>query len=475
MDSEQLAEGLDLLLANRELYRVHSVVVARDGHVVLDARFYPFAAGDRHDLASVTKSVISTLIGIAIAEGYISSVDAHMVDFFPDRTIANLDDRKRAITIMHLLTMRSGLECDSGGYEQTLTDMTNSPDWVQFALDLPMAEDPGQTDVYCSPGVHVLSAILQQATGMSALEFGRRHLLGPLGMTDVLWPADPQGVTRGWGDLAMEPQDIAKLGVLFWNHGELFGRRVITQAWVDEATSVPEGYEFPGWPEGAGRGYLWWLAPDGYSAAGRGGQWVSVYPDPAQRLVVGLTGGGGTGDYEPVRLQLLDLVHGAIQSDGPLPANPQGVAELANKLAEAAASAGQPQPVPPLPPLAAAISGRTYVLLPNANDLERLRFTFPGDDEAMVELTMPELAGGPTLTLPVGLDDVSRRGSGRYGIPAYSKGSWETDDRFVVLVDEVGMIALWRIEFTFTDDDITGAMLCLAGGLPDATFSGTAE
>jgi CubicO group peptidase (beta-lactamase class C family) len=314
MDSVRLAEGIDLLIANRELYRVHSVVVVRNGSVVLDARFYPFAGGERHDLASVTKSFTSTLVGIAIDKGYISSVDAHMLDFFPGRVVANLDQRKRAVTVKHLLAMRSGLRCDPGGFEQTLTEMTQSPDWVQFALDLPMAEDPGQTDVYCSPGVHLLSAILQQATGMSALEFGRRHLFGPLGVANVQWPADPQGVNRGWGDLALEPKDVAKLGVLFLNGGTLFGRRVVSPAWVDSATSIPEGYEYPGWPEGAGRGYLWWLASDGYSAAGRGGQLVSVYPD--EGLVVGLTGGGCTGDCQSLRLQFLNDFVRAVVSGG---------------------------------------------------------------------------------------------------------------------------------------------------------------
>jgi hypothetical protein len=352
-------------------------------------------------------------------------------------------------------------------------EMTNSPIGA-VRLDLPMAENPGQTDVYCSPAVHLLSAIVLQATGMNAFEFGRRHLFGPLGMSDALWPADPQGVTRGWGDLTLESQDIVKLGVLFLNHGTLFGRRVISPAWVDAATSVPEGYEFPGWPEGEGRGYLWWLTPEGYSATGRGGQWVSVYPD--EGLVVGLTGGGCTDECNSVRLRFVnEFVRAAVTSDAPLPANPEGVVVLAAKVAEAAAEHEQPQVVQPLPPLAGAISGRTYLLLPNANSLDGLRFVFPGGDEAMAEVAMPVLAGGPTLTLPIGLDDVYRRGTGRFGIPAYSKGSWETANRFVIMLDEVGMIGLWRIELTFFGDQVMGTMTCLAGGRPTASFTGTAQ
>jgi len=337
-----------------------------------------------------------------------------------------------------------------------------------------MAEAPGQSDVYCSPGVHLLSAILQQATGMNALAFGRQHLFGPLGMTNVAWPSDPQRVTPGWGDLELEPQDIAKLGVLFANGGELFGKRIVSPSWVETATTALPGYEFPGWPEGEGRGYLWWLAPESYSAIGRGEQWVSVYPE--EDLVVGLTGGGCTGDCETLRIQFVDdYVRAAVISEATLPADPLGAAELAGRVAAAAVSHEQPHAVAPLPPMAEVVSGRTYVLLPNANSLEKLHFEFPGGDEAVVEVTIPELAGGPTMDLTVGLDDVFREGMGRYGLPAFSKGSWEAPDRFVVMVDEVGLIVLWRIELTFSGDQLTGTMVCLAGGRPDGTFSGTAQ
>jgi hypothetical protein len=121
------------------------------------------------------------------------------------------------------------------------------------------------------------------------------------------------------------------------------------------------------------------------------------------------------------------------------------------------------------------VTDRTYVLSPNANSLNALRLTFPGDSEAIVDVTMPDLAGGPTLTLRAGLDDVFRKGTGRYGLPAWSKGRWEGADRFVVMVDEVGLIVLWRIELAFSGDTVTGTMECLAGGRPAGSFYGTAS
>jgi CubicO group peptidase (beta-lactamase class C family) len=237
MDSTTLAAGVDYLLANRETDRIHSVVVIRNDRVILDARFYPYSREWRHDLASVTKSVTSTLIGIAIDRGLIAGVNARVLDFFPNHTIANLDGRKRRMRLKHLLSMRSGFECDPTNSEATLTEMTGSSDWVQFTLDLPMAEEPGETRVYCSPNVHLLSAILEQATGMSTLAFAEQVLFRPLGINDIMWLTDPQGIQRGWGDLHLKPTDMIKLGYLHLNRGNLLGRQIVSSWWADEATT----------------------------------------------------------------------------------------------------------------------------------------------------------------------------------------------------------------------------------------------
>lgn len=207
MNSEVLAQGIEYFLVNRETYRIHSVVVIRNGRVVLNAGFSPFSSRWRHDLASVTKSLTSTLIGIAVDQGHITGVETPVLDYFPDLTIANLSPRKERMTLEHLLTMRSGFECDPTNSEATLTEMTNSPDWVQFALDLPMAEEPGQRRVYCSPNVHLLSAIIERATGMSTLDFAQEHLFEPLGIIDVEWLTDPQNRSAGvdWWSRARTP------------------------------------------------------------------------------------------------------------------------------------------------------------------------------------------------------------------------------------------------------------------------------
>lgn len=471
MDSNTLAAGIDFLIDNRETYRVHSVVVIRNGRVVLDVRFYPFSRQWKHDMASVTKSWTSTLIGMAIDMGYIDGVDEPVLEFFPDYTVANPDPRKDRMTLEHLLTMRSGFECDPSNSEITLSEMTMSDDWVQFTLDLPMAHEPGQRYVYCSPNVHLLSAILQRATGMTPLAFARQHLLQPLGIDDFNWPTGPQGINRGWGDFHLDPFDMTTLGLLYLNDGKWRGRRIVSSEWTEMAT-IGAGQHVPGLPADEGYSYLWYYAPGLVYAAGRGGQRIHIYRE--ENLVVGLNAGSGIGDYFPITLEFLeDWVLGAIVSDAPLDPDPEGVALLRSKVIEAEASnEGPAQPVPPLPPVATTISGRTYELDPNIYGLDDLRLTFDEEVEALLEVSLPEVLGAAQLAVRVGLDDRLRFSTGRFGAIAAAKGSWVSDSRFSVLLDELALVNLWQWDLEFSGDAVTIFIESLAGGELPATVTG---
>ena len=186
-DSGKLAEVLRAVKESGQ--PVHSLLVVLRGNVVLDANFYPYD-GSLHDVASVTKSVTTSLIGIADGEGLLD-LDAAMLSFFPGRTVANRDDRKERITVRQLTQNLSGLACVGYPDEVTLEQMAASDDFVQFTLDLPMSHEPGTHFDYCSPGMHLLSAILQQAAGRTALDFAREKLFAPLGIADVAWDDDP--------------------------------------------------------------------------------------------------------------------------------------------------------------------------------------------------------------------------------------------------------------------------------------------
>jgi CubicO group peptidase (beta-lactamase class C family) len=287
MDSELLAQAVEFAL--EEDFSVHSLLVVRNRYLVADAYFYPFAADTKHDLASCTKSVSSTLVGIAIDQGFIESVEEPVLGFFPERSVANLDDGRKAITLEDLLTMRNGWACESRDGEVTLFQMMASPDWTRFMLDLPMIEEPGTRFEYCSGGSHLLSVIIRQTTGMTALAFARKNLFDPLGIREVEWPRDPQGIdNRGWGDLRMKPHDMAKLGLLYLNGGQWDGEQLLSANYVAAATSGHARVGGRGFFDAYG--YQWWVSSKGfYSARGRGGPYIFVAP--AQNMVVVLTGG----------------------------------------------------------------------------------------------------------------------------------------------------------------------------------------
>lgn len=218
MDSEVLAEAFDEI--RRRQIAIHSLTIVRDGYLVLDAYFWPFQDNLVHDMASVTKGVTSTLVGVAIGQHHLSSVTQPMMEILGTRASANLDSRKKRLTVEHLLTMTSGLDCHQQQGEITLTQMRKSPDWIGFMSDLPMVSEPGSVYEYCSGGMHLLSGIITKATGGSALDFARRTLFAPLGIGDVAWPSDSQGISHGWGDLHLQPRDMAKIGYLWLRGGQ---------------------------------------------------------------------------------------------------------------------------------------------------------------------------------------------------------------------------------------------------------------
>ena len=185
IDSVRLVEMLEYTLSKR--YDLDSIVLIRHGYMVADVTFSPFTRDERHMLYSCTKSVVSALIGIAIEKGYIESINQPLLDFFPERRVENLNENKQAITLEHLLTMTTGLECrDSYAYNFSgLIEMRNSNDWVQYVLDLPMLNTPGTYFEYCNGASFLLSAIIQETTGLTAHDLAQENLFAPLGITDT--------------------------------------------------------------------------------------------------------------------------------------------------------------------------------------------------------------------------------------------------------------------------------------------------
>lgn len=332
MDSEMLADMLETI--QEQDHGVDSVVVVRNGYMVADATVFPFEPGSRHIIYSCTKSVISALVGIAIDKGYIEGVHQPVLDFFPERTVANLDAKKEAMTLEDVLTMSTGLECqDSYLYRwRGLEQMRQSDDWVQFMLDLAMAEEPGTRFEYCNGASFLLSAIIQETTGMNALAFSNEHLFGPLGITDVQWLSNPQGITIGWSELYMMPHDMAEIGYLYLNEGVWDGEQVVPAEWVKASTrehisagTLEDGY-----------GYQWWIDDSGiYLALGYAGQFIFVVPE--KDMVVVFVSDLEEQDFYVPQMLLNDFIIPAAKSAAPLPDNPDGVALLESR-AEALAN-----------------------------------------------------------------------------------------------------------------------------------------
>ena len=437
-DSLKLAEGL---LAIREKgLDLHSLALVRRGVMLLDAVFYPYDGRALHDQASVTKSIMTTLIGIA-ADRALLRLDDPMLSFFPGRAVANRDAAKERVTVRHLASMSSGLDCTSSGDEQTLKDMQRSPDYVQFVLDRKMIAEPGTTFVYCSPGMHMLSAILQKATGMTALEFARQNLFEPLDIRDVIWPADAQGVNHGWGDIHLHPHDTAKIGLLWLSHGRWEGRQIVSPEWVENSvrTQIKTGRDDD-------YGYGWWVTGDKgeYAAIGRGGQRIQVLP--AIDAILVMTGGGvDIDDIEPM------ITPSFVSPDRPLPANPPGVARLTEALAAVAAPPA-PKPVPPPNATAKRISGLTFVTDPNSLEIEDFR----------LEVTDPAAAvfhfrhgGGKLDHWPIGLDGIYRMSEGPFGLPQGLRGGWADEKTFVLEYDNIANNDHLFLRVTFDGDRVT--------------------
>lgn len=453
MDSRALTRALAFVRDKQ--VPIHSLLVVRNGRVVLDAYFHPFKEGQLHDLASGTKSVTATLVGIAIGEHKLSGVQQPVLPLFPDLAVAAHDAMRERITIEHLLTMTSGVDCQWMHGETTLDDMRKNADWVRFTLGLRMVAEPGTAWEYCSPGMHLLSGVISRATGTNAFEFARRTLFKALGIDEAVWPADAQGISYGWGDLHLMPRDMAKLGYLWLQHGRWEDRQLVPADWMEAATRQHAEHM------GEGYGYGMWVYPRReppiFEANGRGGQRISVVP--AKNLVVVMTGGG----FEPGDIGKLILE--SLRSDGPIAGNATATAALGAAVAEAA-QPPKTHAVPEAPARAQNISGKRYAFDANAVGLVALTLTFDRRDEAVARI---EFADGRVAERAVGLDGVPRlSGAGRFGLPVAMRGEWMGKDAFHLVYDEVANINALVLHLTFSGSDVT-AMLMERTGLLDHT------
>jgi CubicO group peptidase (beta-lactamase class C family) len=272
--AQAAALSLDRAVSAAEsMPRLHSLLVSHRGELVLERYFNGHAPTDSENVKSVSKSILSALVGIAIQQGYIRGPGATLGEYFGDDAGAE----KAGITLENLLTMQAGLRSTSNG---NYGAWVQSDDWIAFALEQPLEAPPGQRMQYSTGNTHLLSAVLTRATGRSSLEFAREVLADPLGFRLAPWPRDPQGIYFGGNDMELTPRQMLAFGELYLNAGKAQGRQVVPEAWV-KASLRPHTES----PLGEGRyyGYGWWICTlAGYRtphAWGYGGQFIMLVPE----------------------------------------------------------------------------------------------------------------------------------------------------------------------------------------------------
>ncbi len=257
---------------------VLSLLIVKNGFLVSEAYFNGSGQEFLNSTFSVTKSITSTLVGLALHEGYIDSIDQRMLDFFPEYTALN-DARKNDITIRHLLTMQSGFE-----HETNLSSIIDTArNTVAAILESGLRFDPGSDFLYSTHGSHLLSAIVTRATGRNSNDYALAKIFRPIGVDSIAWATDFNGVSYGGAGLWMTPRDMARFGYLFLHGGNLDGQQVIPEEWVTIATQNHRSHTTT-WEEmsDVGYGFQWWTGEVRHHrlffASGFGGQWIVVIP-----------------------------------------------------------------------------------------------------------------------------------------------------------------------------------------------------
>ena len=253
-----------------------------------------YRKGDLHTLQSVTKTMTSVIIGAAVTRGEFPSLDTPVLQFF-DGSVANVDERKRRMTLRHLLTMTDGISWDEqkpyGDTTNTAIQLEGSYDWVRFTIDRPMMAEPGARFNYNSGASQLLAHVFRRATGIDIEEYAARHLFAPLGIRDWHWKRTPAGLVDTEGGLYLASEDLAKIGYLFLRGGEWEGKRVLSPEWV-RASVTPAVATGPS-PAAPRYGLKWWLYRNPvdtsrvvWGGSGFGGQFPLVVPEDDLVIVI---------------------------------------------------------------------------------------------------------------------------------------------------------------------------------------------
>ncbi|MCX7798560.1 MAG: beta-lactamase family protein [Melioribacter sp.] len=257
----------------------HSLIIYKDNELLFEKYYNGFYHSKLGNLKSVTKSIVSLLIGIAIDKGFIKNENEKLINIFPELFEKNtIDEKKKEINLKHLLTMSAGFEWNNfGGKWRSGWD--NSKNQNKYLIEkVPLKNNPGEVWNYNSGLSHLLSGIIKKSSGMNTLEFAKKYLFGPLGINYVKWDKSNDGNEKGNSELWLKPKDLAKIGLMLLNEGKWNGNQIISKNWIEKLKKK----FFDGFPQIGGYSYHWHTRKFGrynsFLAAGWGGQFLIIIP-----------------------------------------------------------------------------------------------------------------------------------------------------------------------------------------------------
>ncbi|WP_454691643.1 serine hydrolase domain-containing protein [Achromobacter aloeverae] len=382
IDASAIQAFLDGL--EREELELHSFMFWKDGAVIAEGWWAPYAPGLRHMLHSSVKSFVGTGIGLAVDRGLLA-LDAKVADFFPEHVPPDAPASLHRMTVRHLLTMTSGHGSGiSGGEWRRLTTS-----WIADFFKEPMVYEPGERFVYCSGCSYMLAAILQKVTGERVRDWMAPRFFEPLGIEDLAWDVGPDGVNTGGNGIRAKTSDLLKLALVHMQGGQWQGQQLLSPAWTAAATGAQiedivighfdgKRYADPGAPgaeKREGYGFQWWRGPDNtFTASGLFGQHAIAFPD--HNAVIAFTGGIAPREKRVHRLIWENIVADMQRRRAPDAGPADADARLARRLAALSMPIEHGETIP----ASRADFHAAYAIAPNDDNVARIALACRGDD-----------------------------------------------------------------------------------------------
>jgi CubicO group peptidase (beta-lactamase class C family) len=426
----------------QEKLELHSLMIVRHGQVVAEGWWTPYGADQPHMMFSLSKSFTSTAIGFAVQEGLLS-IDASVVSFFPEDAPANPSAHLAGMQVRHLLCMGTGHAKETMDWIRK----HEGKNWVKGFLSAPVEHPPGTQFLYNNGASYMLSAIIQKVTGQTLLDYLQTRLLEPLGIKGASWETCPQGINKGGWGLSLRTEDIAKFGQLYLQKGMWQGNRILSEAWVEEATfshiSNGDGGNSD-WKHGYG--YQFWRCQKSgvYRGDGAFGQFCIVMPE--QDAVVAIT--SAVSSMQHVLNQVWKHLLPAMGAS-PQPQDAELNAQLVERLSQLAIA---PPRLKPEAPYMTHVAGNRYDLEQNELGIEAIAFQFR---ERAVGLSVHK--GGTVHQLTCGINEwiiETTRLLHDAGERVAASAAWAEDDSLVLSIRFMETPFCLTYACTFKDNEV---------------------